>query len=443
MPTRWPTRYGDAVDVRELLAVLWRRKALFLVVLILELAATYGFLVTTPKKYTATATLAVSPKPSLINSPGNFATLQATVGQLAKSTDVLSGAMGRTTVRRPLKGLRENVSGSLVQGTVLVRIKVIDKVPADAARLADAVANELPLHDPSGGLFVYSQVESARIPDVPSSPKVKLILAIGVVLGVALATAAALLRDNATRRVDTAEDVQELTGASVLARVPRPRDASKVAALDADVGSAASFRALRIALEFVAARDPLPAIVVASAVRDDTEGWLAVNLAVSLAQVQHRVLLVDGNLLAPGRHPVLARPGGAGLIELLRGEDAKDAIQPGPVPGLYVLPAGSAAGAPTAELVETRFGEHMLGWVRDYDVVVVDAPAVTVSDDARIMAVVGAVLLAVPIGRVAPRTLREVSASLRAVSSRVAGAVLVGGAGAAGTRSRASESAAS
>jgi Mrp family chromosome partitioning ATPase len=421
------------VDVRDLLAVIWRRKLLFLVVLVLELGATVAFLVTAPKSYTANATLSVSPKASLINSPGNFATLQATVGQLAKSSDVLTGAQARTTVRRPLKALRENVSGTLVQGTVLVRIKVVDHDPVAAAALADAVATELPDHDPSDGLFTYTQVESARVPEDPSAPKVKLILAIGLVLGVALATGAAILRDNATRRVETAEDVQELTGASVLARVPRPRDATRVAALTADGGGAAAFRALRIALEFVAARDPLPAIVVASAVRDDTEGWLAVNLAVSLAQVQHRVLLIDGNLGAPGGHPVLADPDAPGLIDLLQGEEV-DAIKPGPVPGLYVLPAGSARGVATAELVETRFGEQMLGWVRDYDVVVVDAPAVTVSDDARIMAVVGALLLAVPVGRVAPRTLREVAASLRAVNSRVAGAVLVGGA-AAGARS--------
>ncbi len=427
------------MDVRDLLAIIWRRKFLVLVVLVVELGATVTFLVTTPKKYTATATVAVSPKPSLINSPGNFTTLQATVGQLAKSTDVLAGALARTTVRRSLMSLRENVAGSLVQGTVLVRIKVVDTVPLAAASLADAVAHELPLHDPSGGLFTFSQVESARVPEFPSAPKVKLILAIGIVLGVALSVGAALLRDNATRRVETADDVQELTGAAVLARVPRPRDSSGVAALDADVGSAAAFRALRIALEFVAARDPLPAIVVASAVPDDMEGWLAVNLAVALAQVQHRVLLVDGNLAAPGRHPVLARPGAAGLIDVLRGDDVPGAVQPGPVDGLYVLPAGAAAGTPTAELVETRFGEQMLGWVREYDVVVVDAPAVTASDDARIMAVVGALLLAVPIGRVAPRTLREVSASLRAVSSRVAGAVLVGGAGATSTRARANE----
>jgi Mrp family chromosome partitioning ATPase len=424
------------VDVRDLLAVIWRRKLLVLVVLVLELGATFAFLVTAPRKYTATATIAVSPKPELINSPGNFTTLQATVGQLAKSSDVLEGALGRTTAHRSIASLRENVSGSLVQGTVLVRIKVVDQVPRDAAAIADAVAHELPLHDPSGGLFTFSQVESSRVPTVPTSPKVKLILAIGMVLGVALATASALLRDNATRRVETADDVQDLTGAAVLARVPRPRDPSGVAALGADAGSAAAFRALRIALEFVAARDPLPAIVVASAIPDEIEGWLAVNLAVALAQVQHRVLLVDGNLAAPGRHPVLDQPGATGLVDLLRGEEVKDAIQPGPVDGLYVLPAGSVAGAATAELVETRFGEQMLGWVREYDVVVVDAPAVTLSDDARIMAVVGALLLAVPLGRVAPRTLREVSASLRAVSSRVAGAVLVGGAGPSGPASR-------
>jgi Mrp family chromosome partitioning ATPase len=293
--------------------------------------------------------------------------------------------------------------------------------------MANAVVAELPDHDPSEGqAFVFRTIEPATPPTDPSSPQTRLVLAAAVVLGGGLAVGAGLLRDNTQRRVGTPEEAAELTGASVLARLPRPRDASAVTALDADDPATAALRALRISLEFAAARDPIPVVVVTSAVPDDSDGWLAPNLAVALAQVGHNTLLVDGNLDAPRRRGVLAEVAGPGLAEALAGADVEPLVRPGPVEGLSLLGAGDAPPN-VAELVETRFGELLRTWTQRWDVLVIDAPPVTVSDDARVMAVGGAALLAVPAGRVGPRALREVAASLRVVSARVAGLVLVGG----------------
>lgn len=414
------------MDVRELLAAVWRRRLLALVVLVVELAATGVFLALAPRVYESTATIAAAPKAEALASTGNVTTLQATVARLVTTGDVLEGARHRITPTPTLATMKESVSGTLVTGTVLVRITARHGDPVRAAAIANAVAAEMPFHDPSGGIFTISTVDTARPGAAPVSPNTRLIAVIGVVLGVALAVAAALLQDNAARRVDTAEDVQEGSGLGVLSRLPRPRDPAGLDASEPESRAAAAFRALRIALEFVAAREPLPALVVASAVPDESEGWVAANLAVALAQVQHRVLLVDGNLLAPRTHPALAAPGKAGLAEVLAGAPTEPLLVDGPVANLWVLPAGNAPGQ-VAELVETRFGEVLQAWTREYDVVIVDAPAVTESDDARVMAVAGAILLSVPAGRVSPRTLREVSASLRVVNARVAGALLVGG----------------
>ncbi len=408
------------MDVRELLAAVWRRKILAFLVLLVEVGATVGFLAVAPRIYESTATVAASPSAAALRSTGNLATLQATIARLVTTGDVLVAAQQRMTDPPSLGYLKENVTGTLVTGTVLVRITARHTNAERAAQIANAVAEVLPAEAPSKNVFTFELVDTARPSSAPVSPNVRLIVVIGAVLGIALAVAAALLQDNARRRADTADDVQETTGFGVLARLPRPKER------DALGESPGAFRALRIALEFVAAREPLPALVVASAVPDDSEGWLATNLAVALAQVQHRVLLVDGNLSAPRTHPALAFPGVSGLAEVLAGEPTESLLRPGPVPNLSVLPAGNAP-AQVAELVETRFGEVLQGWIREYDVVIVDAPAVTESDDARVMAVAGAILLSVPAGRVSPRTLRDVAASLRVVNARVAGAVLIGG----------------
>jgi Mrp family chromosome partitioning ATPase len=417
------------MDLRTLFEAIWRRRLLVVAVLALDLLATVFFLVTAPKSYTAEATISAAPNADVAaqGSVANVESLQATVAQTAITPSVLNTVSARLVpVTRSFRKLRGEVKGSLVPGTVLIRVKVVDESPTVAADIANAVAAELPKHDPSAGILVFSPFESATPPTSPSAPKAKLVLAVGLVLGAALAFGAALLRDNAARRVETADDVQNATGAAVLTRVPRPRDASGTVGVGPDQPGAASFRALRIALEFVAAREPLPALVVTSAVPDDSEGWLAANLAIALAQVQHRVLLVDGNLEEPGRHPVIDAPGAPGLAEVLQGAETEPLLRRGPVDGLYVLPAGNAP-LDAAQLVETRFGEVLLGWNRAFDVVVIDAPAVSTSDDARVMSVAGAVLLTVPAARVAPRTLRDVAASLRVVNARVAGAVLVGG----------------
>ena len=414
------------MDVRELLAAVWRRRLLALLVLVVELGATAAFLALAPRVYESTATISAAPSQEALRSTGNLATLQATIARLVTTGDVLDAARRRITPTPTLAAMKDSVTGTLVTGTVLVRVTARHEDPAMAARIANAVAAELPSHDPSDRVFTFALVDTARPAAAPVSPNVRIIVVIGVVLGLALAVAAALLQDNAARRADTAEDVQETTGIGVLARLPRPRDRDALDAAEPDSRSAAAFRALRIALEFVAAREPLPALVVTSAVPDDAEGWFAVNLAVALAQVQHRVLLVDGNLAHPRTHPALSAPGKAGLAEVLAGAATEPLLVDGPVPNLSVLPAGNAPGQ-AAELVETRFGEVLQGWTREYDVVLVDAPAVTESDDARVMAVAGAVLLSVPAGRVSPRTLRDVAASLRVVNARMAGAVLVGG----------------
>jgi Mrp family chromosome partitioning ATPase len=430
------------MDLRTLFEAVWRRRLLVVAVLLLDLLATVFFLVTAPKSYTAEATISAAPNADVAaqGSVANVESLQATVAQTASTPSVLNTVSARLLpVTRSFRKLRGEVSGSLVPGTVLIRVKVVDESPTTAAAIANAVAAELPKHDPSAGILVFSPFESATPPTSPSAPKAKLVLAVGLVLGVALAFGAALLRDNAARRVETADDVQNATGAAVLTRVPRPRDASGTVGVGPDQPGAASFRALRIALEFVAAREPLPALVVTSAVPDDSEGWLAANLAIALAQVQHRVLLVDGNLEEPGRHPVIDAPGAPGLAEVLQGAETEPLLRRGPVDGLYVLPAGNAP-LDAAQLVETRFGEVLLGWNRAFDVVVIDAPAVSTSDDARVMSVAGAVLLTVPAARVAPRTLRDVAASLRVVNARVAGAVLVGGDPEPGQRRRSARS---
>lgn len=417
---------------RALLAALWRRRFLALAVLLVMLAAVALGLYFAPKRYTAAATVTASPQQSLRSSAGNLDELEATLAHLVDTDSVLHAIQRNLGTHRPISVLRDEVSGQRVDGTVLIRITAQDSDPRVAAEIANAAADALPLHDPSGGLFLFTSNDRADPPTAFSSPDVKLLGAVGAVLGVVLAVAAALVRDAAARTVDSPGELRAASGADVLAVVPRPPDPAGMDVLD---GDAAPFRAVRVALGIGHTDAVHHTLVVAPAVPDPSDQWFALNLAVALAQVGQRALVVDTQLGTqldtqagrPSRHPALTNEDGApGLFDVLREAAALDtATIAGPVDGVSVLPVGDPGGEAAADLVEMHFHDLLAKLASGYDVVVLSAASPAVSDDARIMAVGGELVLVVPAGRVPAKTLTGIVDELRAVRTRVAGCVLV------------------
>ena len=187
------------------------------------------------------------------------------------------------------------------------------------------------------------------------------------------------------------------------------------------------FRHLRIALEAEASTNPVNKVVVTGVTCGDVNVWLGANLAISLANVGRRVLLVDGRIGEPARPPD-RRPSPAPWVCTTSSpeRDLDSALSPGPVELLTVLPSGNWGGAPTETLIETRFSDAMAEATERFDVVVVLAPPLDVCDDARVMAAGGSLLLAVPEGGVSPAQLRAHADNIRSVGVRLLGIVLVG-----------------
>lgn len=418
-----------STSLRSFAALLWRRRLIFTMVLVLVGATIAIGLTVVERTYTATARVAATPPPEQSQSPANYVDLLGTMADVAESRPVLlkvRDAVGNRTLTQ----LRDSVTGSVVTGTVLIQVTVSDPDPVKAAQIANAVVEVLPEHDPTNGAFVFRTTEPAAVPISFTSPNIKVTLLAGVLLALGMATAAAMTYDRLARTVQTPEELVELGGTSVLGVVRRPEDPDGVPALVAESPEFASLRALRVALEFASSEHPTRTLVVSpvSGV-DPWAGWLEVNLAVALAEVGHRVLLVDADRSDRPRHDLLrgyGSVGGAGLYDLLAGSATlEQATLPGPVDGVTVVPLGNAnLAAPS--LLEMRFRQLLPEIDEKYDVILIHAASVSESDDARIMSIDGAMLVTVPVSRVKTRTLQSAIAHLRDIRVRVVGGVLIG-----------------
>jgi succinoglycan biosynthesis transport protein ExoP len=413
------------MDLGDIAGALWRQKVIVVLVLLLTAGAVAAGLIAAPRTYTATATVAATAAPESTTSAEDLDDLRGTLGEVANSRSVLEEVHERLTVERTLDELRREITGSWVEGTILVQITVEDGDPKAAAEIANAVADVLPLHDPSNGAFLFTTSNPAQVPLIYSSPNLLLGIGVGALLALVLAVGAALLRDRRTTVGVDASGIEDATATPVLAQIAPPRDSTTLPALYPGTAPAAVFRQLRIALEAEASNQPVSRLVVTGVTTSDVNVWLGANLAISLANGGRRVLMVDGRMGERHGTPVASGPDTAGLYDVLNGADLDTALSPGPVANLTVLPSGSWGGEPTDTLIETRFSEAMDAMADRYDVVLVLAPPLDVCDDARLMARGGSLLLAINEGGVSARELRTHTDRVRAVGVRLLGTVLV------------------
>ncbi len=412
------------MDVQTVLGAVWRQRLIAAAVMIAMAVAVIVGLHYAPRSYTSTATVSASTKADSTAAESDLESLRATLGELVDSRDLLEDVQDSLSVVRSVDELQRAVSGKWLQGTILVEITVQDRNPQVAAEIAKSVAEELGAHDPSGS-FLFAISDAAEPAESFSSPNLPLVFGVATLLGLILAAIAAVVRDRLRRRVTSKAALAEALSAPVLATIAPPRDETSLPALYPGTDASNVFRKLRLALEAVATDDPVHKIVVTGVVPGDVNVWLGANLAIALAQVDRRVLLIDGRMGEQRGRPIDAMPDSAGLFDVLQHGGLLQAVSQGPVERLAVLPAGDSGGAPTERMVESRFGTITAEAVDRFDVVIVIAPALSEGQDAVVMAVDGSLLLAIPTAKVTASSLREHAMHLRSVGVRLIGSVLL------------------
>lgn len=151
---------------------------------------------------------------------------------------------------------------------------------------------------------------------------------------------------------------------------------------------------------------------------------LAAELAIALAQLGRRTLLVDADLRNPRLHTLFGAQNDVGLTQALEGHDVR-LIGIEHVPQMALLTSGPLPPNPLELLSSTRFDQLIIDWRRNFEYVLVDTPPASKSSDA--IAVAGAVGNVLMLSRadITPfRALKEMSRKLATTHARTIGAVI-------------------
>ncbi|MGB0971834.1 MAG: polysaccharide biosynthesis tyrosine autokinase [Mycobacterium sp.] len=332
--------------------------------------------------------------------------------------------------------LKGNIEASAKPDTVLIDVDVLDPSPVRARDIANTLSDEFvamvrELETPENGVKPDTRVvveQRASIPAHPVVPKTTRNLALGLVLGATLGIALAIIRDLLDNTVKDRQALEEIAGVGVVGAIPLDKERRKQAAIafEADnSGIAEAFRKLRTNLQFLSVDNPPRVLVVTSSLPCEGKSTTAINLALALAETQHNVVLVDGDL----RRPMIARSldlvGAVGLSTVLsNAASLGESLQKTRFPGLTVLTSGAAPPNPS-ELLGTQSARKLLSELRaQFDYVIVDStPLLAVTDAAVLAAGSDGVLFVSRYGHTKRDQLAHAIESLSSVGAPLLGAV--------------------
>ena len=290
-------------------------------------------------------------------------------------------------------------------------------------------------------------VDPAEVPARPSSPKILLNIFLSIVTGLGLGVGLAFFFEYLDKSVKTPEEMHEATGLPTIGLVPslqpgggrlriiRANDREPAAGARVELISrddpkskiAEAFREIRTALLVSQPGGPPRTILIASTQPGEGKTAISLNLAITLAQMGKRILLVDGDLRRPRLHKLLGVENVRGLSNCLSGSGRPWPEPHGTnIPGLEFIPSGPIPPNP-ADLLDTeRFGQLQAELEsHGYDHIIYDSPPIlAVADPAIMVARMNAVLVVVQAGVTGKDALGHAVRKLAQVKAKVLGCVL-------------------
>jgi non-specific protein-tyrosine kinase len=196
-----------------------------------------------------------------------------------------------------------------------------------------------------------------------------------------------------------------------------------------DPGSAAAeaYRTLRTNIAFSSLDRPLHTLLVTSTAPDEGKSTTLANLAVTMAEAEQSVLVVDCDLRRPSLHTLFGLPNDQGLTSAILDTESPLPIQATSVPGLSLLSSGPLPPRPADLLGSRRMGALIERLRGAADIVLFDTPPVVAVTDAAVLAPrLDGVLLVLHAGHTRRDRAREARQTLEKVKANIVGVVLNG-----------------
>ena len=349
---------------------------------------------------------------------------------LLKSFELQSEALAKEIVDQRKKDSELNQR----LGSVQAKLKVVEQLEKTLDRVEQKIDQIEVERDAPARVRLASEASAPTTPDRDKQYQM-VILAIAASLCAGLGFGA--LREFMDQDIRSSQDMAYITKLPVLAAVPhasvdRIPASAPVALLAAEYPESTTADEYRRILTRIIyppeGAGEINTCLIVSPSRGDGKTSLATNLAISLAQANRRVLLVD----ISSRHPSIERcfdlEPDDGLSEILVDNvDPSSVYRETEFPNLYVLGPGHHGRELVGKLASREIGEFFEAAESQFEHVIIDTPPSLYMSDAKLLApIVDGVIVVIGAGVTKIGMIRRCLQDMALIGANVVGLVING-----------------
>jgi len=227
-------------------------------------------------------------------------------------------------------------------------------------------------------------IDRPRSTSGPVAPRRNIIFVIALLLGLGLPVMIIVLREYFKFYIENKAELEKLSQVPVLGEIPRSQEAGNIVLHQHSTNTLAEmFRLLRSNLLFVLGKDHKKVILISSSVGGEGKTFMSINLGLSLAFLNKKVLIMGLDVRKPKLAEYLGLDTKSGISLYLSGHsDRASLLKPSGVhPLLDVVAAGPIPPNPNELLASKELDELIEQYRQDYDYIILDsAPVGAVSD---------------------------------------------------------------
>ena len=243
-------------------------------------------------------------------------------------------------------------------------------------------------------------VAAATVPDKPTASKKKLILMGGAVVSSLIYVIAAFALDLRDPSIKTTKEVRDFFKYPWLGMIPlgkkKPNSLSRSEPdlLSCELPTrdnpyspvSEAYRMLQSNLKFLKPDRTIRTITVTSSVSKEGKSTISANLAMTIAQIGKRVLLVDADLHHPAQHHIWQLTNDHGLSNVIVNQVSFEKVVKTVETNLDILPAGAVPPNPLALINSNRMADFIQDVAQKYDYVIFDTPPIIPVSDVLTLA---------------------------------------------------------
>lgn len=273
-------------------------------------------------------------------------------------------------------------------------------------------------------------VEKAEKPQYPVKPKKSLNILLGIIVGLFGGVGLAFFFEYLDNTIKSPDEVETRLGVPVLGIVPlfesRGKNIEKIILEEPQSAFAESYKTLRTAILLSSAIKPPQNILITSMGPEEGKTVTAVNLAITIAQSEYSVLLIDSDLRKPRIHTIYGLDNSKGLSTYLAGVSSDiNIIHKEPITNLNIITSGPLPPNPSELLSSNRMSELMRLLNEKFDIIIWDSPPLmSVTDSLILSKILDGTIVITKAGKTTYEIVRRGLKSTDDIKSHVLGVVI-------------------